>query len=240
MRSPYVIAFLNPLNLAMLALSVAAGLCSAWWLFPLGLLLWLVMFLLVARNPVMRVALKQEARSGALSPRFQAVFDDVTRAQTRLFTTLQSADDRTQAVFAPVQDAVEALVDEVYIVCQRMTGPENFRRVSTLNTDLEGERALAVLAMESAADPKEKAEKQEQVRAIEERMKSIRAVETLLNRVETQVKTVANELQATLAELVRLQALGVKEAEQQVPTLARRIRRQIEELKEFEREAAKY
>ncbi|MCS6803505.1 MAG: hypothetical protein NZ773_16405, partial [Dehalococcoidia bacterium] len=126
------------------------------------------------------------------------------------------------------------------IVCQRMTGPENFRRVSTLNTDLEGERALAVLAMESAADPKEKAEKQEQVRAIEERMKSIRAVETLLNRVETQVKTVANELQATLAELVRLQALGVKEAEQQVPTLARRIRRQIEELKEFEREAAKY
>jgi hypothetical protein len=240
MRSPYVLAFLNPLNLAMLALSAAAGLCAAWWLFPLGLLLWLVMFILVARNPTVRVALKQEARSGALSPRFQSVFDDVTRAQTRLFTTLQSADGRTQTVFAPVQDAVEKLVDEVYIVCQRMTGPENFRRVSTLNSDLEGERALAVLAMEGTADPKEKAEKQEQVKAIEERMKSVRAVETLLNRVETQVKTVANELQATLAELVRLQALGAKDAETQVPALAQRIRNQIEELKEFEREAAKY
>ncbi len=40
MHSPTFDALLHPLNLATLALAAAAGLCAAWWLFPLGLLVW--------------------------------------------------------------------------------------------------------------------------------------------------------------------------------------------------------
>ncbi len=240
MRSPYLIAFLNPLNLAMLALSAAAGLCAAWWLFPLGLVLWLVMFLLTARDPALRVAIRREARAATLSPRFQRLFDDVSRAQSRLFNTLASADSRTQAACAPVHDAVEALTEEVYVVCQRMTGPENYVKVTKVNSDLDGERALAVLGVEGTTDPKEKQAKQEVLAAVDERIRALKAVETLLDRVETQVRTVANELNAILGELVRLQALGAKGAAEQVPALVQRIRGQLDELKAFEAEAAKY
>jgi hypothetical protein len=240
MRSPYLVAFLNPLNLAMLALSVAAGLCSAWWLFPLGLLLWLVMFFVVARDPALRVAIRREARTATLSPRFQGLFDDVSRAQSRLFNTLSTADRRTQDVFAPVHDEVEKLAEAVYTVCQRMTGPENYLKVSTANSDLEGERALAFLALEAAADPKEKLAKQEALDAVDERIRSTKAVDALLGRVETQLRTVSNELNAVLGEIVRLQALGARDTAEQVPALLQRIRGQSEELKAFEAEAARY
>ena len=42
-RSPWLTALINPLNLAMLALAVAAGLCAAWWLLP-GL--WAVLYMI--------------------------------------------------------------------------------------------------------------------------------------------------------------------------------------------------
>lgn len=240
MRSPYLIAFLNPLNLAMLALAVAAGLCAAWWLFPLGLLFWLVMFVAAAHDPKLRVTLRQEARTATLSPRFQSLYDDVARAQSRLFRTLETTGRHTQDAFAPVHDAVEALTEEVFNVCQRMTGPENYVKVSKANSDLEGERALAVLAYEAAADPQDKQARQEALAALDERIRSIRSVETLLSRLETQLRTVSNELNTVLSEIVRLQALGEKGAAQQVPALAQRIRGQLEELKAFETEAAKY
>lgn len=36
-------ALLHPLNIIMFVLSIVAGLVAAWWLAPLGLLLWLIM-----------------------------------------------------------------------------------------------------------------------------------------------------------------------------------------------------
>jgi hypothetical protein len=51
MRSPLLTALFHPLNLTTLAVAVAAGLCAAWWLFPLGLLVWLIMVVGVARDP---------------------------------------------------------------------------------------------------------------------------------------------------------------------------------------------
>ena len=38
----------------MLALTVAAGLCSAWWLAPIGFIFWLGMVFMVARDPGLR------------------------------------------------------------------------------------------------------------------------------------------------------------------------------------------
>jgi hypothetical protein len=38
-----VTAFLHPLNILMLVLAILAGIFAAWWLAPLGLLLWLIM-----------------------------------------------------------------------------------------------------------------------------------------------------------------------------------------------------
>src|SRR5215831_17412371 len=101
-RSPWLTALINPVNLAMLALAVAAGLCAAWWLFPLGLLLWVVMVLAVARDPSLVISSTMESRA-PLAARFQAPFDRIERSQVSLFNTLASADPRIRASFHQVQ-----------------------------------------------------------------------------------------------------------------------------------------
>ncbi len=50
MNSRWLNALRQPFTLAMLPLSVAAGLCAAWWLFPVGLGLWALMVVISARD----------------------------------------------------------------------------------------------------------------------------------------------------------------------------------------------
>lgn len=240
MRSPYLIAFTNPLNLAMLAMTLAAGLCSAWWLLPAGLLAWLVMFFNVARDPALRVAFKMQTRASALSPRFQTLYNEVARSQARLFNALSTANPATRAALQPIHDEVETLTDYVYDVCQRMTGPENYLKVTQTNSDFASQRALAVLAAETASDPQVKKEKQEALAALDDKIRAVQNVDNLLLRVEAQVRAIASDIDATLADVMRVQALGKNEAGKHVPALVQRLRRQLDDLKAFEKEAARF
>ena len=236
-RSPFLIALLQPLHLALLAMALAAGLCGAWWLFPLGLALWAILVWSASRSPEVQALVSVQTRAGALAPRFQSLYDEVSRNQIRLFNTLNGAGAGAQAaMLAPVQQALNELTDEVFAVCQRMTAPENYLRVSN-PTGLQSERALAVLAIESTQDPVEKQQRQEALTAIEQRIQGLKGIELLLNQTEAQLKTAGNELGAVLAEVLRLQALGAKSSAQDALNLAARLRKQTVELRELERQA---
>lgn len=236
-RSPLLIALLQPLHLVLLAMAVAAGLCGAWWLFPLGLVLWAVLVWSASRSPEVQVLVNVQTRAGALAPRFQTLYDEVSRNQIRLFNTLNSAGAGAQAaMLAPVLQALNELTDEVFTVCQRMTAPENYLRVSN-PAGLQNERALAVLAVESTQDPAEKQQRQESLKAIDQRIQGLKTIETLLNQTEAQLKTAGNELGAVLAEVLRLQAVGARSNAQDALNLAARLRKQTVELRELERQA---
>ncbi len=237
-RSPLVDALLNPLNLVTLALAVAAGLCAAWWLFPVGVLVWGLMVIFIANDPSRRINYQMEARAAALSPRFQKIYDKVVRSQVRIFNTLNSADGRTRRALEPVHVEVEALTNQVYQLCQRMTGPENYIKVSQANTDLQGERALLVLSLDGITDPVVKREKTEALQSLDNRIKQVKQVTQLLDRVEAQSTSVSNSLDAALADIIRLQALGAAQAEKQTAPLIQQLRDQISQLKAFEEEAA--
>jgi hypothetical protein len=45
MRSPLSQALTDRMNLAVLGIAVAAGLLAAWWLFPIGLVVWGIMLI---------------------------------------------------------------------------------------------------------------------------------------------------------------------------------------------------
>ena len=47
----------DKLNLALLAVALVAGACSAWWLGLIGILLYLVMVVVVARDPSLKMSL---------------------------------------------------------------------------------------------------------------------------------------------------------------------------------------
>jgi hypothetical protein len=237
MRSPLLLAFFNPANMAMLAFSVAAGLLAAWWLFPIGLVLWVIMMVRIATDRSLRINYDMQARLGTLSPRFQKVYDKVVRSQMRIFTSLLSASGRTRRALAPVQTEVETLTNLVYTVCQQMTAPENYLKVSKMSTDLEGERALLVLSMDGITDAVVKREKEEALRALDSSMQKNKHIAAMLDRVEAQLASLVNILDATLADIIRLQALGGAQAEKQTAPLVQQLRNQIAQLRTFEEEA---
>ena len=239
MRSPLVIALFHPLNLVLLAWSLAAGLIAAWWLLPLGLLVWLIMVVNIANDRSLRFNYDMQARMGTLSPRFQKLYDQVMRSQSRISKSLISASGRTRRALAPVQAEAETLTNRVYTACQQMTGPENYLKISNANTDLQGERALLVLSLDGITDPVVKREKQEALRALDSQAQKNKAIAAMLDRMEAQLSSVVTALDATLADVIRLQAMGAGQAEKDVPKVLQQIREQSAQLKAFEDEAAR-
>ncbi len=238
MRSPLATAFLHPLHQAMFLLAAAAGLLAAWWLFPVGLTLWLVMVLRMAGDRSLRTSFDMEARAGTLSTRFQELYNRVVRSQTRINNFFLSLTGRTKRAFLPLQAEVESLTNTVYDLCLKMTAPENYVKVSRSNTDFEGERALLTLSLDSVTDPIIRREKEEALHALDDRAKKIRQIEKMLDRVEAQLASTAGSLDSVLADIMRLQALGAAQAEREVPKIIQQLRGQIKQLKASEAEAA--
>lgn len=236
MRSPLLTALFHPLNLLMLGLSVFAGLIAAWWLFPLGLLFWLIMVSAVARDPSLRISYQLQRRA-PLAQRFQRYFDRIERSQVGIFNTLASAPARTRRALQPIQGEIGALVARAYTLGQRMTVLENYRLVSQSHTDMEADLRQIDAKIASAEDALIKREYEESRQALQERLAKLKAVSTQLERVEAQLVSLANEMDGIATEVVRLQALGAEDAARHVSGLVAKIREQAAQLKEFERSA---
>jgi hypothetical protein len=237
MRSPLKAAFLNPLNLAILALAVAFGLCAAWWLFPLGLIAWTIMFVLAYRDPSLQLDQTIQARS-PLAQRFQKPFDRVQRGQISLYNNLRSAKPQVRQRLQPVQDAVNTLTDRAYHLCQRMTTLQNYYLVTKTNRDFEGEAFVLKVKIENSSDEGIRRDYQESLKALGDQANNFQQISTLLERVESQLTSVSNTIENVLVDVIRLQALQPEQIDREMPALLQPILAQSEQLLRFEREAA--
>lgn len=236
MRSPFLTALLHPLNMIMLGLAIFAGLFSAWWLFPVGLLFWLIMVLKVARDPTLRFNHQMQERA-PLAQRFQRYFDRIERAQLGVFNTLSSAPNATRRVLQPVQAELELLTAQAYALGQRMTSLENYRMVTQSQSDLEQDLQELNETIEQTEDDLVRREYEESRQSLQNRLDKLKTVSTQLERVEAQLMSLSNELDATVTEIIRFQAMGPDAAKPFVPELKERLRQQRLQLKKFEREA---
>jgi hypothetical protein len=236
MRSPFVTGLLHPLNLLMLVLAVFAGLLAAWWLFPIGLLLWVVMVTAISRDPSLRFSHTMHSRK-PLAQRFQRYFNRIQRAQVSIFNTLASAPSQTRKALRPVQEELEVLTARAYQLCQRMTALENYRLVTESTSNLSGELQLISDAVNRASDPLVKQEYEESRLAVVERIAKLKLAASELDRVEAQLLGLVNEMDGIVAEVVRLQAAGPEEAERKAPDLVARIRAETAQLEASQREA---
>jgi hypothetical protein len=236
MRSPLVTGLFHPLNLAMLGLAAFAGLVAAWWLFPLGLLLWLGMVVAVSRDPSLRFSHEMHSRE-PIAQRFQRYFDRIERAQVGVFNSLASAPGRTRKALEPVQEELEALTAQTYRLCRRMTALENYRLVSESTTNLQADLQQITVAIDNATDARVKEEYENSRRALVERIAKLRLFASDLDQVEAQLLGLANELDGIVTEVIRLQAAGPDDAERGVPALVEKLREQSAQLARSEKEA---
>jgi chromosome segregation ATPase len=234
-RSPWLTALINPLNLAMLALVVAAGLCSAWWLLPLGLLLWVVMVVGVARDPSLVISSTMESRA-PLAARFQAPFDRIERSQVSLFNALAAADPRIRGAFRQVQAETDGLVNQAYLVCQRMSALENYRLVTQAGGNLDDEVKRLQGQVAGATDSVVKREYEQSLASLQDRVNKLHTAQTQLDRVEAELSSLASQMDAALTEVVRIQSLGPNMAPSQAAALAQTLHKETVELAAFEKE----
>jgi len=237
-RSPFLTALLHPLNLLTLGLSVVAGLISAWWLFPLGLLFWLIMVVAVTRDPSLQITHQMESRS-PLASRLQRYFDRIERSQVSIFNSLASAPAPMRRVMRPIQAEIDALTRQTYALCQRMTVLENYRIVSQSQTDLEADLQEISAMIEGTEDSLVRREYEESRQALQGRIGKLHGVSVQLDRVEAQLMSLANEMDSVVTEVIRLQAVGPKDAAHLVPELVKRLQEQSNQLEGFERETVK-
>jgi hypothetical protein len=232
-----MVALFHPLNLAVLALAAAAGLCAAWWLFPMGMLVWLVLMALVIRQPALQMTQKIENRA-SLARRFQTRFDQIERTQIKLFNTLNATPKRTQRLFRPVEQAVDRTTDMAHKICARMSALENYRIIEEQKGTQEANLAQLDLKIAQASDPMVRKEFEETRRTVQQRLERMRAINTLLDRVEAQLTSLASAMDNTLTETIRLQALDPKQIEAEIPLLVETIDQNTGQLETFAKEAA--
>jgi uncharacterized phage infection (PIP) family protein YhgE len=235
-RSPFLTALFHPASLSMLALTAAASLCAAWWMAPIGLVFWLAVFFVAYRDPALRLSNTVAGRA-TLAYRFQSKFERVQRTQTSLFLSLGSAPAKAQRLLRPVQDSVNALVEQTYQVCLRFANVDNYITVARANKNIPGEIEALEHKLAASTDEHVRQEYEEALQTLREQADNLQRLTNLLERFETQLTTLTSTLEGVHADIVRLQTVGVQAIRAEIPDLQRRIDEQSKALIGFEQQA---
>lgn len=229
--SPWFDALLDPAALLVLATAVLAGLLAAWWLFPLGILLWLFMVVRNLTDPSLRLNQTIQNRKD-VAQRFMPAFNSIQKAQISTFNSIQATNRAMRGVLQPVQTAVDHAVEQAYELAKRFTPMENYRQVSVPPANLEKDLADVTEQMNAAQDAAAKREYQESANAMRQRLDKYNEVCNQLDQVDAQLAGLKNELDVVMTETVQLEALTPAQAKEQVPQLVERINQEAEQLKQ--------
>jgi len=237
-RPPLLTAILNPVNLSMLALTVAAGLCSAWWLTPIGLVFWLVMVIVIARDPGVQITFTRQSRE-PLAQRFQTRFDRLDRARISIFNSLQGVSPSFRRVVLPLQDTLDELTEHAYQLCLNMTALDNNFAVQQLSSNFDNEIEKMQENILGAADSAGKKEYEETLKSLQTRKTQMKNISILLSRFEAQLTGTNNAVDSVVTGVVGLKGRDVKQIEAKIPPLLQILQTEQEELKQFDAELEK-
>jgi hypothetical protein len=237
-RPPFLTALLNPLNLSMLALTAAAGLCSAWWLAPIGFLFWLVMVIVIARDPGLQITFTRQSRE-PLAQRYQTRFDRLDRARISILNSLQGKSPSFQKAIEPVQTALTDLVEHAYQLSLRMSALDNNFSVQQISSNFEDDIAKMQKSINEAANPTDRKEFEQTLESLKTRQAQLKNVSALLSRFEAQLTGTNSAVDSVVTAVVSLQGRSSTGVDEKIPSLLKVIDTEQSELKQFDEEVEK-
>jgi hypothetical protein len=238
-RSPFLTAFFNPINLAMLAVVAASSLCAAWWLLPVGLLLWLVMFLVIFTNPALHFRNRIASRE-PLAQRFQSRFDRIQQSQLALYSALSGTRQGVQRMMKPLQDEINLATDQAYQLSRRMTLLENHILVSKTYRNPETEKVDLGLKITGASNPDSRQDFEDALRMVDGQIASLNSMADLLDRFEAQLTTLANVLEGSVTSAIRLLAMEQTGLRSEMASLLTPIQDQLRQLDTFKAQMVQF
>ena len=233
-RSPWLLALTHPFNMIMLVAVFAAGLVSAWWLFPLGLLLWFAMLLKIALDPALRINQMIQDRDG-LPQRFEGPFSRIEKIQVSLFNALSSAKSPVKQAFEPLQSAISELVDHTYQICRQMTPMENYQQVNS-NSNPETELNQLDRLIATLDDPAAKKGYDTARQALVDKVNQKKGARDRLSQMDALLISISTEMDSLVADAARIQAMKVQDIQQQIPGMVEKVKKLVAQLQTFEQQ----
>ena len=233
--STFFYALFHPVNLAVLALAAAAGACAAWWLFPIGVVLWLTMMVITIRDPRLAMILLPKSRK-PLAQRFQNLFTRIEQARITVFNSISTAKAPVRRTLAPAQKKLDALVNQAYQVFQQMSALENHRLVNQMNTRSDNSLAQTEQKLATATDPNVKRDLEEARQSLEKRQVQLTSLSTVLDRADAQFASLATSVDGIVTRFISLQAVNADQAKLELPKLTEMIQTEMDEMTKFDQE----
>ena len=238
-RSPLIVALTHPVNLAMLALAAAAGLCSAWWLAPVGIVFWMVMVFVIARDPGLKMTFDRQNRQ-PLAQRFQTRFDRMDRARFSIFNAVaQSGSPAMQRTLEPIQTELDKLVDHAYQLSLRLSAIDNDFAVQTVTNNFDDEIIKIQKNLAASTDSNSRKEYESALQSMQSRQAQLKLVGSLLSRFEAQLTGTNSAVDGVVTNVVSLKGLDPKQASEKVPAILGIIQNEQGDLKQFDDELEK-
>jgi hypothetical protein len=234
-RSASFYALFHPVNLAVLALAAAAGACAAWWLFPVGVVLWLAMVIITIRDPRLAMILIPKSRK-PLAQRYQSLFNRIEQARISVFNSLSTAKAPVRRILAPAQRKLDNLVNQAYQIFQQMSALENNRLVNQMNSPSDKSLAQTEQKLAVATDPNVKRELDETRKALEKRQAQLSSLSAVLERADAQFAGLASDVDGIVTRFVSLQTVTAEQAKADLPRLVEMIETEIDQLEKFSQE----
>ncbi len=238
-RSPILTALFHPINLAMLALIVISGLCSAWWLAPIGLLFWLVMVIGIARDPGLQMTFTRQNRQ-PLAQRFQVRFDRLDRARISIFNAMGQTGPQLRHAVEPVQDGLEDLVEHCYHLSLRMSALDNHFAVQRLSNDFDKEIEQIKHKLTQDIDPETKHEFEQTIQSMQARQKQLKDLAAILNRFEAQLTRINNVVDGIVTGVISLKGRKPEQLNEKIAPLLNMIQTEKEELNQFDEDIQQF
>jgi hypothetical protein len=233
MRTTFMNALIHPIHILTFAAAVLSGLLSAWWLFPVGVLIWGVMVVGYVNDPSQRLNQKMEDRQ-PLATRFDGPFKQIERIQVRVHNNISAWPVKTRKELQPILFSMNMLVDEVYRLCLKMTPLENYRKVSNTASNLEAELKLLDHQIERAVDERAKKTYEEARESLLVRIEQARNTNAQLDRVEAFLATVVNDMSSIFTQIVSLQSMRPDDVKTQAQLIETRLKQEISEVQVFD------
>jgi hypothetical protein len=239
-QSPFLTALFHPVNLAMLALVVVAGLVAAWWLVPIGILLWIVMVIIIARDPGLQLTFSRVNRQ-PLAQRYQYRFDKLDRSRVTIFNAVASSRSPVlHKLIEPVQTKLDELIEHAFQLCLQLSALDNNYAVQKISGNFDSEIANLKESISNASDENSRKGFQDTLQSLQTRQGMLNGVEKLLTRFEIQLTGTSSAIDGVVMSIVGFRGRDPKQVEEKIPALLKVINAEQDKLVQFDVEVEKF
>ena len=166
-----------------------------------------------------------------LASRFNIPFNQIQRIQVQMFNNIAPASNGKRKSLQPILDKVDLLVEEVYLLCLRMTPVENYLKVSNSGSNLEQQLKDINAQIDQAKDSVARKDYEDARDALSMQIAQLKQSSAQLDRIDAYITSLVNDLNAILGQIISLQSLQDEQMKQKTMVILDKIQQEINELK---------